>query len=77
MENARVEIAKWDRYDYVIINRDLDHSLAAARAVLTAERLRRGRVTGLAEFVDGLLAEAKALVEEPAAASRQSSGGER
>jgi len=61
LENARVEIGKWDRYDYVIVNRDLDHSLAAVRAVLTAERNRRERASGLASFVDGLLEEASGL----------------
>jgi len=66
LENARLEIAKWDRYDYVIVNRDLDHTLAAARAVLTAERNKRDRVTGLAPFVDGLLEEARREAGEEA-----------
>jgi guanylate kinase len=61
LENARIEIAKWDRYDYVIVNTDLDRSLAVARAVLTAERNRRERVTGLADFAKHLLDEATAL----------------
>jgi guanylate kinase len=58
LQNARVEIGKWERYDYVIVNRDLDVSLAAVRAILTAERIRRERVLGLPEFVDGLMSEA-------------------
>lgn len=59
LENARVEIAKWGQYDYVIVNEDLDSSFPIVRSILTAERIRRERVTGLAAFVDGLLAEAK------------------
>jgi guanylate kinase len=57
LANARVEIGKWGQYDYVIVNRDLDSSFPEVRAILTAERIRRDRVTGLADFVDGLLAE--------------------
>lgn len=61
LHNARLELSKWDRYDYVIVNRDLSESFAAVQAILAAERLRRDRVTGLPEFVDGLLAEADVL----------------
>ena len=59
LENACAEIVKWGQYDYVIVNEDLDSSFPAVRAILTAERIRRERVTGLAGFVDNLLAEAR------------------
>ena len=52
---AATEIAHWRDYDYVIVNADLATSLAGLRAILAAERLRRGRQTGLAAFVDGVL----------------------
>lgn len=68
LENACAEIVKWGQYDYVIVNEDLDSSFPAVRSILTAERIRRERVTGLAAFVDGLLAEAR----EPAPAGIQS-----
>jgi guanylate kinase len=57
LDNARVEIGKWDQYDYVVVNRDLDSAYPAVRAILAAERLRRERGTGLAVFVEGLLRE--------------------
>ena len=57
LDNARIEIGKWEQYDYVIVNRDLDSSFPAVRAILTAERNRRERVIGMADFVDRLLAE--------------------
>ncbi len=57
LANAREEIGKWNAYDYVIINEDLDWSFPMARAILAAERLKRERVTGLAAFVEALLAE--------------------
>ena len=66
LENARLEITKWDRYDYVIVNRDLDLSLTAVRGILAAERHRRERVTGLADFVDGLMRQADAAQKREA-----------
>ena len=51
---------RWNEYDYVIVNDDLDESFRALKAILSAERLRRSRRTGLAGFVEGLLAEGDA-----------------
>jgi guanylate kinase len=42
----------WAEYDYVIINRELEASVAALRAVLSAERLRRRRHPALNAFVE-------------------------
>ncbi len=57
MRGASNEIQHWDDYDYVVVNRDVEQSLAAIRAILAAERLRRSRLTGLKDFVQSLLAE--------------------
>ncbi|MGB6949499.1 MAG: guanylate kinase [Methyloceanibacter sp.] len=57
MRGASNEIQHFDDYDYVVVNRDVDASLEAVRAILAAERLRRSRLTGLKDFVQGLLAE--------------------
>jgi len=56
MLGASNEIQHWTEYDYVVVNYDIDRSVAAIRAVLTAERLRRTRLTGLKQFVQNLLA---------------------
>jgi guanylate kinase len=56
MGRAASEIAHWDEYGYVIVNRDFDLSVASVRSILAAERLKRTRQTGLAHFVAGLLA---------------------
>ena len=56
MSKAKAEIAHWDEYDYVVVNRDFDLAVASVRAILAAERLRRTRQTGLASFVSALLA---------------------
>jgi guanylate kinase len=56
MLGASNEIQHWREYDYVVINYDIEHSVAALRAILAAERLRRSRQTGLKAFVQNLLA---------------------
>jgi guanylate kinase len=55
--NARDEIARYEAYDYVIINDDLDAAYQSIKAILTAERLKRSRAIGMGEFVEGLLNE--------------------
>ena len=54
MAEASREISHWPEYDYVIVNDELEDSLAQVMAVLRAERLRRRRRVGLTEFVRGL-----------------------
>jgi guanylate kinase len=51
MAKAAGEMSHWTEYDYVIVNRDLDHAFAEVRAILAAERLKRERQTGLSAFV--------------------------
>jgi guanylate kinase len=53
---AAAEIAHWQEYDYVLVNADIDASLAGLTAILTAERLKRTRQSGLGDFVAGVLA---------------------
>ncbi len=51
MAKASDEMSHWPEYDYVIVNDDIDESHQQLRAILTAERLRRERQTGLPDFV--------------------------
>lgn len=48
---ASAEISHWAEYEYVIVNADIGASLAGLRAILAAERVRRSRQQGLADFV--------------------------
>jgi guanylate kinase len=59
LQAAAVEISHWIDYDYVLINHDIDTSLAALRAIVEAERLKRHRQAGLVEFVAGLTSGAR------------------
>ena len=54
MAKSADEMSHWPEYDYVIVNHDLDSSVEQAQAILTAERLKRARQIGLAEFVNRL-----------------------
>lgn len=54
MAKSADEMSHWAEYDYVIVNRDVDESVAQVTAILRAERLRRERQEGLFEFVETL-----------------------
>jgi guanylate kinase len=55
MAKANNEISHWAEYDYVVINDDLESTLAKIRTILDAERMRRGRQTGIPAFVGKLM----------------------
>lgn len=54
MAKAPDEISHWPEYDYIIVNYDIDDSVAKVRAILAAERLKRERQVGLTAFVKRL-----------------------
>jgi guanylate kinase len=54
MAKSSEEMSHWPEYDYVIVNADLDRSVAEAQSIVTAERLKRTRRQGLADFVNRL-----------------------
>jgi guanylate kinase len=57
LANAYSEISRWDGYDYVLVNEDLEAAYEKLRAIVAAERLRRQRQPWLPGFVQGLLHE--------------------
>ncbi len=58
LDAARNEIARWRLYDYVLVNDDLQRTLADVTAILAAERLKRVRSeAAVAGFVETLAAE--------------------
>jgi guanylate kinase len=54
MAEASNELSHWAEYDYVMVNENIDVSLASLSAILAAERLRRDRQAGLSAFVRDL-----------------------
>jgi guanylate kinase len=57
MEGAKREIMHWRRYDYVIINEDLNIAYQRLKRILLTERLKRLRQLDLEDHVRGLLGE--------------------
>jgi guanylate kinase len=54
MGKAADEMSHYAEYDYVIVNRNIGNSLSDLKAILTAERLKRGRQVGVSDFVKAL-----------------------
>jgi guanylate kinase len=54
MAKSAEEMSHWDSYDYVIVNQDLAVSVRQVQAILDAERKRRDRQLGMADFVNAL-----------------------
>ena len=54
MAKASSEMSHWAEYDYIIVNVDVDESVAQAQAILDAERLKRDRRIGLGDFIRGM-----------------------
>ncbi|MEO5373531.1 MAG: guanylate kinase [Alphaproteobacteria bacterium] len=52
MAKAADEMSHWPEYHYIVVNHDLEESIASVQAILRAERLRRDRQVGMAEFVN-------------------------
>ncbi len=54
MAKSAEELSHWPDCNYVIVNDVVENTVAQARAIVTAERLRRTRQPGLADFVASL-----------------------
>ncbi|MES2607607.1 MAG: guanylate kinase [Pseudomonadota bacterium] len=52
MHEASSELSHWPEYNYVVINHNINDSTATVRSILQAERHRRKRQVGLADFVN-------------------------
>lgn len=57
MAEAESEISRWDAYDYVLVNDDLDKTYDDLKAIVRAERSRRERRPGMSDFVRELMQE--------------------
>lgn len=57
MRAAQAELERWTEFDYVVVNDDLDATFERLKAILTAERLKRERRSGLATLMDQMFAD--------------------
>jgi guanylate kinase len=68
LATAHRELPRWEEFDYVIVNDDLDRAFSELQAILLAERLRRSRRPALNLLVGRLGAELEAVLEGGAGA---------
>ena len=54
MRMAQAEISHWSDFDHVVVNDDLDETIASVRSILHAARLATARQVGLERFVEAL-----------------------
>ncbi|RUT28628.1 guanylate kinase [Arsenicitalea aurantiaca] len=54
LRNAKLEMAHYNEYDYIIVNEDLENSTQKVRSILASARLERRRLTQLDNFVKDL-----------------------
>ncbi|MCY3725987.1 MAG: guanylate kinase [Paracoccaceae bacterium] len=59
MEKCKDEISHWKDYQYVLINTQVDEVMDQIKSIVSAERLKRSRRKGLANFIDKLNNELK------------------
>lgn len=57
MRKSWDEISRWDAYDYVLINDDLDTTEARLKTIIESERMRRDQQPALLQHVQRLQAE--------------------
>lgn len=52
MNEAMSEMSHWPEYNYIVVNHTLEESVKTVQSILLAERHRRKRQVGLADFVN-------------------------
>lgn len=57
MAKAGDEMSHWFEYDYILLNTEVDRSIARVQSILDSERLKRDRQVGMAAFVNRLRGE--------------------
>ncbi len=53
------KVSHWKEFDYVLLNVNLEETVYKVQKIISAERMKRVRQTGLTEFVEHLLTEAQ------------------
>jgi guanylate kinase len=70
LRNSRDELQTASRYEYVIVNDELERAVAAVSAVIDAEGSRRARQPDLSCRVAELVAELDRILDEPSPSER-------
>jgi len=62
LKTARQELREWNKYDYVIVNNDLEKSCALVTEIISAARISKSRQVDLSSFVNGLQEELESIL---------------
>lgn len=57
LETAVGEMKHWSKYDYVVVNDDLERAYENVRSILRAERLKQVRSPAIGPLIDGMVAD--------------------
>lgn len=63
LKTARQELREWNKYDYVIVNNDLDKSCTLVTEIINAARIQRSRQSNLSSFIKGLQDELESILK--------------
>ena len=63
LKTARKELKEWQKYDYVIVNKDLDESCQIVSEIISAARIHSKRQTDLSQFISGLQGELEQVIK--------------
>ncbi len=55
LETAVGEMKHWSKYDYIVVNDDLERAYENVRAILRAERLKQSRSSAIGPLIDGMV----------------------
>jgi len=64
LQNSRVEISHWTKYDYVLVNEDLQTTYGRLKEILDVERMKRQDKSQVAELVERLKTDLDALTRK-------------
>ena len=56
------KIEHWNEFDYVIVNENVEDTIYKVQKIISCERMKRVRQTGLPAFVESLIKEAKEVL---------------
>jgi len=59
LKTAVGEMKHWSRYDYVVVNEDLERAFESVRAILRAERHKQSRSPAIGPLIDGMVLDLK------------------
>lgn len=63
LQNSRIEIAHWAKYDYVLVNDDLQKTFNRLKQILKSEREKRAEKSKVSGLVEALKAELDAIAK--------------